>query len=100
MTTIWLTGHITKDGKLELELPEGLPAGEVEVMLQVRTQTEVETDDDTPLTPAEIAELLIPKPVPTKDIVTGGWEDLDIGDSAEWVEKMRSEEEERRTARW
>jgi hypothetical protein len=100
MTAIWLIGHITEDGKLEIELPEGLPSGEVEVMLQVRTQTEVETDDDTPLTPAEIAELLIPKPVPTKDIVTGGWEDLDIGDSAEWVEKMRSEEEERRTARW
>jgi hypothetical protein len=96
MTKIWLTGHITQDGKLEIELP----AGEVEVMLQVRKQTNVEADGDIPLIPEEIAELLVPKPVPTKDIITGGWEDLDIGDSAEWVEKMRREEEERRTARW
>lgn len=100
MTTIWLTGHITEDGKLEIELPEGLPSGEVEVMLQVRTQAEVDADDDTPLTPEEIAELLIPKPVPGHLIQTGGWEDMGITDSVEWVNELRRKEEERRRLLW
>lgn len=99
MTTIWLTGHITEDGKLEIELPEGLPAGEVEVMLQVGKQSEVE-DDDAPLTPEEIAELIIPKPVPAHLIVGGGWEHKGIEDSVEWVNNLRRKEEQRRRSQW
>jgi len=103
MTIIQLTGHITEDGKLEVELPSGLPPGEVEVTLRVETQAKTETideDDDTPLTDEEIAELLIPKPVPAHLIKTGGWEHMGIEDSVEWVNELRRKEEERRRALW
>jgi hypothetical protein len=101
MTMIRVTGHITKDGKLEVELPAGLPPGEVEVMVQVATHKQAVVEyDDTPFTLEEIAELLIPRPVPTKDIITGGWEDVDLGDSAEWVEKIRQQEENNRRLQW
>lgn len=35
MATIELRGHITKGGKLEVELPDDLPEGEVKVTLEV-----------------------------------------------------------------
>lgn len=43
MMTLRLTGHITEDGKLELELPEGLPPGAVQVILEL---AEDAYDDD------------------------------------------------------
>jgi metal-dependent hydrolase (beta-lactamase superfamily II) len=101
MTIIQLTGHITEDGKLEVELPSGLPAGEVEVIVRVEKKAKaVNEDDDTPLTDEEIEELLIPKPVPAHLIVGGGWEHMGIEDSVEWVNELRPKEVERRRALW
>ncbi len=37
MPTIELTGHITEDGKLEVDLPEGLPVGDVKVTIELPT---------------------------------------------------------------
>lgn len=97
MTILRVTGHITEDGKLEFELPEAIPTGEVEITIRWREQ---EIVDDVPLTLEEIAELVIPKPVPAHLIKTGGWEDMGITDSVEWVNELRHKEEERRRALW
>ncbi len=37
MPTIELTGLITEDGKLEVDLPEGLPAVDVKVTIELST---------------------------------------------------------------
>ena len=81
-----IRGHI-KDGKLAVELPENVVDGEVEVTLPVQ-DAEVWTD-------AEIQEFMTFKPVPANQLKTGGWEGMDIEDSAEWVEELRRKEEER-----
>jgi hypothetical protein len=37
MTTIELQGRINEEGKLEVDLPEGLPVGDVEVTIELPT---------------------------------------------------------------
>lgn len=37
MATINLDGQITESGELEVDMPDGLPAGEVEVIIKVDT---------------------------------------------------------------
>jgi hypothetical protein len=38
MTTIELHGRINDEGKLEVELPEGLPSGDVKVVIEVKNE--------------------------------------------------------------
>jgi hypothetical protein len=83
MVTIHLTGRITEDGKLEVDLPDGLPLGEVGVTIELHSQ-------QTPMTAKEIAD---------SDTV-GVWADLGITDSAAFVEELRRKETEERRARW
>jgi len=93
METLHLKGRITRRGKLKVDLPEGLPAGEVDVMITVPAPDEL-SDEDRPLTDEEIEELLRPNPKTGAEIVArlkkeGGWEDLGITDGAEWVQEQR-----------
>lgn len=41
-------GHITQDGKLEVELPKGLPYGNVQVVLQIPTMDQEWCDAPRP----------------------------------------------------
>ena len=50
MTVIELRGRINESGELEVELPDGLPAGEVRVRIEL-----AEGEDIPPLTEANSA---------------------------------------------
>ncbi len=79
MVTIRVNGWITSQGKLEVELPEGLPPGDVRITIEP-VSDEIWTDE-------ELEELLhhVP-PMTGKEIVEagmlGGWKDLGITDGA------------------
>ena len=93
MTVIELNGQITPSGRLEADLPPGLPPGKVRITIQIE---ETWTEE-------ELAELLRPVPPLTgKEIVEagllGGWENSGISDGAAWVEEQRRQQREQ--ARW
>lgn len=100
MITIRLTGRITEDGKLEVELPDNLPPGNVEVLLEVANSADL-PGEPRPWTDEEIAELTKPgKPATGAEIVAllekyGGWEDIGITDSVAWLEEQRRKRRER-----
>lgn len=93
MDVIELRGRINKEGKLEIELPEGLAPGEV----RVRIEREVVE----PLTDAEIEQFLQTEPATGAEIVAeglpGGWQELGIEDAQAWVEEQRHKRKEGRT---
>ena len=100
MVLIHLKGRVTESGQLDVQLPPGIPAGEVDVTLEVAN-----TDDLPwelrPWTDEELAELLKTEPKTGAEIVAriqkeGGWEHLGITSGAEWVEAQRRKEQERR----
>ncbi|MEO8395750.1 MAG: hypothetical protein ABI700_22335 [Chloroflexota bacterium] len=102
MATIHLTGRITDEGELVFEAPTNLPAGEVEITIQIgehqfREQGST-TDDEQDFTDEEIKELLTFTPKSGKEVVelglTGGWKDMGITDPVAWVEEQRRKEEE------
>jgi hypothetical protein len=89
-TVFHVKGYITDDGQLKVELPEGWQPGEVEVTIAV---TEKSGDDipweERPWTQEELDESLKFNPIPAENIVPGGWEDMGIEDSVQWVEEQR-----------
>jgi hypothetical protein len=94
MVTIVVNGHITPNGKLEVDLPDDLPSGEVRVILEFP-----ESEDWTEEELEELKELLTPDPKTGAEIVAGlkergGWEDLGITSGAEWVENLRRKRRE------
>lgn len=101
MVTIHLTGRITETGELEIKLPEGLPAGEVQVTVEL--PAEVKPDElpweERPWTEEEIQEMMHFEPKTVAEIVQSGvlgaWADLGITDSETWVEEVRRKEQER-----
>ncbi len=68
MATIELHGRISEEGKLEVDLPQGLPAGDVKVTIEV---------------PAEDKQ-------PRKSLL-GLWADLGPAPSAEDIDEARRE---------
>ncbi len=79
MVMIHLQGRITEAGELDVQLPEGLPAGEVQVTIEVSSSEDLPWEL-RPWTEAELAELMKPTPMTGADIVAwlqaeGGWED-------------------------
>jgi hypothetical protein len=93
MDVIELTGRINQEGKLEVELPAGVPPGKVRVRIE-RTANE-------PLSDEETARLMQTTPATGAEIVaaglTGVWRDQDIGDGQTWVEEQRRQRKDRRT---
>jgi hypothetical protein len=98
MAMLKLAGRITDTGKLEVELPEGLPSGDVQVIIELPDGEA--RPDGQPLADEEIKELMQVEPMAGADIVaaglTGGWEDLGIQDSLEWMQELRRKRRERR----
>ncbi len=93
MNVIELPGRINQEGKLEVELPEGLPPGEVRVR--------IERPESTSLHDEKIQRLMETDPLSGSAIVaaglTGGWRDLNIPDGQAWTEEQRRQRKERRT---
>ena len=91
---IQLSGRITDSGKLELDLPSGLPPGEARITIEVPADSDWTSEEldralqVTPLTGAEIVEAGL----------LGGWSDAGISDSTAWVEEQRRRRRERRLA--
>jgi hypothetical protein len=110
MVSLQLKGHITKDGELKVELPDGLPAVEVNVTIELpadaRIQTASPNDDweNRPWTDEEIKELMRVEPKTGAESIAlghaGGWEDKGITDSVEWVEELRRKRRENRGISW
>jgi hypothetical protein len=98
MTAVELLGRITEEGKLEIDLPEGLPPGDVRITIE--TLTEEQAWEERPWTEEEIQEMLTFRPATGAEIVAsgaiGGWADQGIEDSVEWVEEQRRKRREQR----
>jgi hypothetical protein len=97
VNTIELRGRINRAGQLEVELPGGLPEGEVRVRIEPIMATL--TSDSGPLSDEEIAGLMRVEPTTGANIIaaglTGGWKDLGIADGGEWVEAARKRRQDR-----
>jgi len=88
MATIRLKGQITEDGRLEVDLPDGLESGEVNVVIETAPPS---SSTGPAWTDEEIEELTRIEPKSGADIVAGlgaGWESLTTSGS-DWVEQLR-----------
>jgi hypothetical protein len=105
MVLIHLTGKITENGKLEVDLPEGLPPGDVQITLEMPTEEEIPWEE-RPWTDEELADMLKTEPKTGAEIAAeieagllgGGWSDITIS-GAEWVEEQRRKNE-RKFPKW
>ena len=85
MATIVIKGTLNPDGTIHIDLPDGWQPGEIMVELAV----------EPTFTDEELDQLMQPQSgKPASEIETGGWEDLDIQDGAEWVEQQRRKRRE------
>lgn len=103
MTTVKLTGYVTETGELRAHMPEGFPAGEVEIWVEqvhISGENGTQHDDEKPYTEEEITAMVTPHPKSGAEIValghTGGWEHKGIEDSVEWLEDQRRKRRESR----
>ncbi len=84
---VTIKGRI-KDGKLEdIHIPPNTPDGEVKIQIPV-----LDEDLDNSL----LTEDFKFEAVSSDQIIVGGWEDLGITDSVEWVAEMRRKQREER----
>ncbi|MEO1290642.1 MAG: hypothetical protein AAFV93_23110 [Chloroflexota bacterium] len=79
MSTVQIRGFLTEDGKIQLDLPNGWQPGEITVNINV----------EPTFTDEEIDALMSEQVKPANQIITGGWEHLNITDSVEWVREQR-----------
>lgn len=103
-TIIHLKGHITKDGKLQVELPPDIQPGDVDVIIQPLAVADDVPWEERPWTEAEIDEMMTRSPKTGAEIaasdVVGAWEHYGITDSVEWVEAVRKKEQQRSQEKW
>jgi len=92
---IELTATVSENDEITLHLPSELRGQTVNVRIQPSLVNE-QVMDERPWTEVEIKALLDFHPVPAEAIVTGGWEDMGITDSQDWVEEQRRSEQEQR----
>ncbi len=92
MDALELRGRITRKGRLEVELPAGIPPGEVRVR--------IERTGETPLAEDEIETLMHTEPATGAEIVdaglTGVWHELVTEDGLAWVARQRRARKARR----
>lgn len=100
MTIIHLMGKINEQGKLEVELPDGLPPSTVEVTLEILNTKDPTAWENQPWTDEELEALSKIEPKTSSQIIAaghvGGWEEYGITDSVEWIEKQRQKRREMR----
>ena len=99
MTTIKLDGHINQAGKLEVDLPHGLPEGDVKVIIEVPSEMALDGEipwEQRPWTEQEIQEALTFHPaesaaeiIAALDDTSEWWEQQGITDSVAWLEEVR-----------
>lgn len=101
MIIIELQGYITETGQLQVELPDGLPAGDVVVKIEMPHPEDEDDWEKQPWSEEELKDLLTFHPSTGAEIVASGlagaWKDLDIPDGQTWVEEMRRKMWEGRT---
>jgi hypothetical protein len=100
MVTIQLTGHITENGELQVELPEGLPPGNVQITIEMPNSVELPWEARA-WTPEELAQLSSPDPKTGAEIVAwlqeqNDWLDTNGMAGDQWIEAVRRKEQERR----
>ncbi len=106
-----LRGRVTEDGKLDVELPAGVPAGDVDVQvtpLAVATNDKPEGDESMEWTPEEweaLQALSKLSPKSPQEVIemlqsmdAGSWADID--DPVEFDLKLREEEARRKNLQW
>jgi hypothetical protein len=90
MVMIQLTGRVTSEGELEFEAPHDLPQGEARITIEILN---TDFSDDEPFTQEEIEDFLTFTPRSGAEVVRddliGGWEDMGITDSVQWVSEQR-----------
>ncbi len=98
MMTLELHGKITEKGELIVELPLGLPVGEVTVRLDVPEPEKSADWENQPWTDEEIKELMTLKPMPMDEFLAWldanqsvePWGDIrDDEDAGDYVHRMR-----------
>src|SRR5258708_1282602 len=99
MTTIELNGHINRAGKLEVDLPDGLPEGDVKVTIEVPAGVDADDEipwEQRPWTEQEIQNALTFHPaqsaaeiIAALDDTSGWWEQQGLTDSVAWLEELR-----------
>jgi hypothetical protein len=90
MSILELHGRITKEGRLEVDLPPGVPPGEARVTIEFSSiggWSEQELADALKIEPLRGAEILAAG-------LAGGWEGVERG--ADWVARRRRARRERR----
>jgi hypothetical protein len=100
MVTIQLTGHITENGELQVELPAGLPPGNVQITIEMANTADLSWEARA-WTPEELTQLSTPDPKTGAEIVAwlqaqNDWLDTDGMTGEQWVEAVRRKEQERR----
>jgi hypothetical protein len=97
--SIEIKGRINEAGRLEIDLPEGLPPGAVTVKIEM-LEVDESAWEAVPWTEEEIAEMLTFQALPAEQIAAsdavGAWKDLGITDGQAWVEEARRNRRERR----
>ena len=101
MTLIQLTGKINEQGQLEVDLPKGLPTGEVKLTMEFSGTTDDLPWEDRPWTDEELEALLKTEPKTGAEIAEWllnenitGWEHIGMT-GEEWVEEQRRKDRER-----
>lgn len=88
MATLHLNGYIDDQGQLHLNLPDGLPSGEVKVTLKIEVSSGEGSVawEASPMTVEELRELLGVAPMALQDIAaagrSGAWNNRGVAISA------------------
>ena len=104
MAAIKLKVTIPESREVKIELPDTFPIGEAEITVEAaRTEEEIPWED-RPWTQEELDEALHFTPSTMGEILesglVGSGADLEIEDSATYVEHLRHSEEAQRRKRW
>ncbi len=102
MATIELWGRINEAGKLEVDLPDGLPPTEVRVRIDVPADKLQEIPwEQRPWTEEELREAITFHPAKSgAEIIeilnrnSGWWSQQGITDPVHWLDELRRKEEE------
>lgn len=102
MQELALHGRINEAGQLEIHLPEGLPAGEVDVVIRLSSSNASDDGENQPWTEAEIQEATtfgqgktgaeIVAMLKSGELDTSTWLDMNIPDSVAWLKAQRRQQ--------
>lgn len=104
MDTIIIDARLTKEGKIEIELPKGWQEGNIRVEITLEKEQQDIPWEEQPWTNEELDAALQFKGQTLGEILESGLigtgADWDIGDSAEWVAEQRRKRVEESEKLW